>query len=109
MTERTTNTAHTVPIDEQGEIARFQIVRSGISRRKVVSLNIDGEATADYAVDVGGEDANGDINWFDNEETYDDTDDVSDAWVQSDQWLRIRVTDPAPDDNDATLLVSEGR
>lgn len=102
------NTVQTVSIDEAGEIARFEISRTW-APAYTIGLNIAGEATADYAVDIGGINAEDtEPTWFEDEVTYDATDEVRDSWVQVEEWVRIRVTGPAAAGTEATLYVARG-
>lgn len=88
----------TVPIDSTGEVARFSVA-------ELVGFNIDGDASASYAVDVGVETDSG-FHWFQDQATYSSTTAVSDSWKQAEPMLRIRVTTAASSGNEARVLVA---
>ncbi|MDS0258568.1 hypothetical protein NDI56_03975 [Haloarcula sp. S1CR25-12] len=89
---------HTVtdaPIDETGEIARVEVPGD-----RLVSINIEASADASYAVDVAAGKSPGTDDWFEGEVVYDQADvddaqDIRDAFILGDRYLRIRVTDAA--------------
>jgi len=90
--ERVINSA---PIDQTGEVATVSIGDS-----LMMSLNINGDNTADYALDVS---SNGDT-WFDAEETYTGTD-IRDAFDITDRYVRLRVTSAATADSTADITI----
>jgi|GEM_PF-7106711 hypothetical protein len=107
MTDLDPNQAHTVPIDETGDIATID-VKDSQAHDETIGLNIDGDADAAYAVDVGGPNGDGGIEWFSDEVTYGLTSRVSDGWVQAEKYVRVRVTDPATTGSEATLYLARG-
>lgn len=106
MPERAVGVAHTVGIDSTGEVATFDL-GDAPSQGHVVSLNIDGTTAADYAVDIGVRDGDGGTKWYTDEETY-SASAISDAWKQSDRFLRLRVTSAAGAGDTADIAVSAG-
>jgi len=85
----------TVSIDSTGEV--LEVDTGG---DKAVAVNIEGDATADYALDVGPD---GSV-YFDNEETYSGTS-ISDTFRLPDRYLRLRVTTAASSTDEATITV----
>jgi hypothetical protein len=89
-----------VPIDSTGEVYETTVKLS-----KLVSVNIDATAEADYALDVS---PNKDI-YFNAEAEYlsstMDTTDVRDTFDVTDRYLRIRVTSAATAGATATIAV----
>lgn len=92
-------TAKTVGIDTTGE--KIEVDTEG---KKTVAVNIEGDASADYALDVGP-DGN---TYFDDEETYSGTS-ISDTFILPDRYLRIRVTTAAGGSDQATITIQEAR
>jgi hypothetical protein len=89
-----------VPIDSTGEVYETTVKLS-----KLVSVNIDATAEADYALDVSPD---GDI-YFNAEAEYlssnMDTTDVRDTFDVTDRYLRLRVTGAASAGATATITV----
>jgi len=89
-----------IPIDSTGEVYETTVKLS-----KLVSVNIDATAEADYALDVSPD---GDI-YFNAEAEYlssnMDTTDVRDTFEVTDRYLRLRVTGAASADATATIAV----
>ena len=89
-----------VPIDSTGEIFETTVKLS-----KLVSVNIDATAEADYALDVSPD---GDT-YFNAEAEYlssnMDTTDVRDTFDVTDRYLRLRVTSAAGAGETATVVV----
>lgn len=109
MPQLPTNSIETVAIDSTGELAHFRITGPMDDDPPTVGLNIDGDASASYAVDVGSRNDDADpITWFTDEATYSSTTDVSDAWIQTETYMRIRVTSAATAGSEATLYVAKG-
>lgn len=112
MAELALDTVHTVSIDETGELARFQ-VSGDWDTEMAIGLNISSDTdgvTASYAVDLGGSNVgDGEPTWVaEDEATYTGVESVSDGWYQTEEWLRVRVTDAAAAGEEATLYVSRG-
>jgi len=84
-----------VAIDSTGEI-----VETSIRESLTVSVNIVGDSTADYALDVS---ADGDT-WFENEETYSGAD-IRDTFDITDRHMRIRVTNTASNGDTADITI----
>lgn len=109
MAQEATNSIETLPIDSTGELAHFRITNPMDDDPPTVGLNIDGDEAASYAVDVGGRNNESDpITWFTDEATYSSTSRVSDAWIQTETFMRIRVTSAASAGSEATLYVAQG-
>lgn len=101
------NKVRQISIDEEDSFV-FE-VKDTWTHSKRVSLKIDGDEAASYAVDLGVESEGSDeIEWFDDEVTYDSKADINDQWAQAERYLRLRITDPASADSDARLSVSTG-
>lgn len=109
MPELAPDSVHTVPIDATGEVATFEI-SGDWDPAYTIGLNVDGDEAASYAVDLGGKDHNDDtITWFTDETEYDSTARISDAWIQAEEWLRVRVTTAAATaGSEATIYVARG-
>lgn len=82
-------------ISATGEIFRATILNS-----RLVSINIDGDASADYALDVSPDND----TYFDAEETYSGTD-IRDVFEITDRYLKIRVTTAAGGGDTADVTV----
>lgn len=74
-----------LPIDATGEI-----FEANVEIAKLVSINIDGTETADYALDVSPDGS----TWFTAEATYSGSD-IRDSFELTDRHVRIRVTTAA--------------
>lgn len=107
MPELEVNEAHTVSIDATGEVATFDTEESR-AHDKTIGLNIDGDDTADYEIDIGGPDGSGGITWFTGEVTYSSTAEVRDGWQQAERYVRIRVTTAASAGSEATIYLARG-
>ena len=90
-------TTDTVDISATGTVLVVEVIGDCL-----VSVNIDGDATADYALDVSA-DRN---TWFEAEETYSGTD-IRDTFRVGDRYLRLRVTTSASAGDEARLTVQE--
>jgi len=77
-----------------------EIFRETIQDSRLVSINIKGDATADYALDVSPDND----TYFDAEETYSGTD-IRDAFELTDRYLKIRVTSAAGANDTADVTV----
>lgn len=108
MTELFPNSLHEIDIDEVGEVAYFDVLRDEESG-SIVGVNLEADATASYRVDVGFSTENG-IEYFSDtaEETYNDTQSISDSWMQAERFLKIEVTSAAPAGETAKLYVAAG-
>lgn len=102
------NNVQTVSIDATGEVATYEI--SGTHPpAQTIGLNIDADEAIDLSVDVGVDDrSTGTITWFDDAVTYTSTSTVRDAWVQAEEWLRIRVTTAGTAGSEATIYLARG-
>jgi len=94
-TKHVVETFSDVAIDSKDVIAS-----TSINDSLTVSLNIVGDNTADYALDVS---ADGDT-WFEGEETYSGSD-VRDAFDITDRYVRLRVTSAATADSTADITI----
>jgi hypothetical protein len=99
MADLQSDTRTTVSIENTGTIVEQAVLGDAL-----VSINIEGDATADYALDVSHD---GDT-WIENEETYSGTD-IRDAFRFGDRHLRIRVTSAAGGGDEATITIQEAR
>lgn len=77
-----------------------EIFRTTIEDSRLISINIEGDATADYALDVSPDND----TYFDAEETYSGTD-IRDAFEITDRYVRIRVTSAAGANDTATVTI----
>jgi len=82
-------------IDATGEIAE-----TSVEIAKLVSLNIVGDSTADYALDVSPDGE----TWFADEATYSGTD-IRDVFDLTDRFVRFRVTAAAGAGDTANITV----
>ena len=99
MADLQDDTRTTVSIASTGTVFEQAVLGDAL-----VSVNIEGDATADYALDVSPD---GD-NWIENEETYSGTD-IRDTFRFGDRHLRIRVTSAAGAGDEATITIQEAR
>jgi hypothetical protein len=90
-------TTETADISSTGTLLVVEVIGDCL-----VSVNIDGDETADYALDVSADNN----NWFEAEETYSGTD-IRDTFRVGDRYLRLRVTTSASANDDARLTVQE--
>jgi len=77
-----------------------EIIRVTIEDSRLISINIEGDATADYALDVSPDND----TYFDAEETYSGTD-IRDAFEITDRYLKIRVTSAASSNDTADVTI----
>jgi len=77
-----------------------EIFRATIEDSRLISINIEGDATADYALDVSPDND----TYFDAEETYSGTD-IRDAFEITDRYLKIRVTSAAGGSDTADVTI----
>lgn len=102
---------YTLPIDAAGEIARYKV--ADLPEKLYVELRIDGDEAASYTVEFGSRDIDDSstIHWFEHPDrsTYASGTTFTNEWDQSQQYLRIRVTDPAATaGSEARIVVSYG-
>jgi len=76
----------------------------------VISVNIEATADASYALDVAAAADPGSGDWFEGEVVYDQADvadaqDIRDAFVLGDRFLRVRVTTAAANGETATVTI----
>jgi hypothetical protein len=88
-------TSDTVPIDATGVV-----FTADLEVFTLASLNIEGDSTADYALDVS---PTGDT-YFEGEETYSGTD-IRDTFEITDRNIRVRVTSTGNANDEATITV----
>lgn len=106
MPQLSVNSVQTVSIDATGEVATYEI--SGTHPpAQTIGLNIDADEAIDLAVDLGVDDESTDtITWFDDAVTYTGTATIRDAWVQAEEWIRIRVTTAGTAGSQATIYLA---
>lgn len=102
---------YTPQIDATGEIARYMV--ADLPEKVYVELKIDGDEAASYIVEFGSRDIDdaSTIHWFEHPDrsTYASGTSFANEWDQSQQYLRIRVTDPAVTaGSEARIVVSYG-
>jgi hypothetical protein len=85
----------TVPIDSTGTV-----FEESVEIAKLVSLNIQGDSTADYALDVSPE---GD-NFFNGEANFSGTD-IRATFQLTDRVVRVRVTAAGNAGDEATITL----
>ncbi len=90
-------TQETVPIDATG-----QVLETNLEESKLLSINIVGESTAEYALDVSPD---GDT-YFESEESYTGTD-IRDVFELTDRYVKVRVTSTG-DTNDTAEITIQG-
>jgi hypothetical protein len=106
MVQKQSTTRETdVDISSTGEKIRAKT--TGDAR---VSLNIEATADASYALDVSPTGDNGD--WFEDEETYDqsevdDPQDIRDAFIAGDAYIRVRVTSAGGNGETADFTIQQ--
>ena len=100
MAQRQDEKQTTVPIDNTGDLVTVEVQGNAL-----VSLDIAGDAAADYAIDVGPTKAT-DANTA--EETYSGTD-IHDAFHLGDRYLTVRCTEAATTGAEATITIQEAR
>jgi len=89
------STQQTVPIDSTGEVFETNLEQS-----KLLSINIVGESSATYALDVSPD---GDT-YFESEETYTGTD-IRDVFELTDRYIRVRVTSTGNTNDTADITI----
>lgn len=87
MPQLTTAEVHTIPIDSTGE---FWFKVYGEDK---ISFLLDGDNTADYALDVGVDDDTPTTdNWFNAKDSFSATDTIRQVYDHPETWIRLRVT-----------------
>lgn len=104
------NNTYSLPIDTEGEIARFKV--AGGSSVATVSVNVDADAIASYSIEFGVEDADDEnlIHWFiiPGDYRYNDTNGFADSWEQVQKYFRVMIDSPATAGTEARVAISYG-
>jgi len=100
MAQRQESKQTTVPIDSTGDLVTIEAEGDTL-----VSLDIDGDAAADYALDLGPTE---DTNANTAEETYSGTD-IHDVFRVGDRYLTVRCSSSAGAGDEATITIQEAR
>lgn len=95
-----TNDRHAVPVDGGQEylfsIRGHDIIGVLLDADEPIGCSID---TATGTNEPGGDD------WFLDQDTFEDTDTISQNYQALEQWVRVRVTNPAPDGTTADIAI----